>query len=191
MLMLLYNSLHYAGRVTAQGAELLRKTETMDQLDRFLRQLISQSYPRKNTFIGSSQTLEFIAPISRAGLASTLYQIIIEPAGPHSNQHLRMSWSTMDSPLTQEAVWTKGRKFDTGNLVLVNQLARLEISYRGKDESSDIWLSQWNQEQQPALIRITIKQKSTKDWPEFVIPLPRTHTADCDFDSVSRECREG
>ncbi|MDB9999131.1 prepilin-type N-terminal cleavage/methylation domain-containing protein [Porticoccaceae bacterium] len=191
ILMLLYNSLTYAGRVTAQGVNILQKVETMDQLDRFLRQLVSQSYPENNRFKGSSQTVEFVAPLSQAGIDSNLYHIIIELTGPHNARQLMLRWSSMESPLNQNTGAVTQNQRDTGKIQLLDGITSVQFSYQGKGERSNIWLSQWNQAHQPALIRIDIKQINAKNWPPLVISLPRTHTADCQFDPVSRQCRKG
>ncbi|MDB0047362.1 prepilin-type N-terminal cleavage/methylation domain-containing protein [Porticoccaceae bacterium] len=182
IILLLYNSLNYAVKVTRQSTVLIRQADELAQLNNALIHLFSQSYPRKNTFKGNSDMVEFIAPINRQG-RSELYRIMLKSTGSHYRRRLDLEWW----PTDDDSVG--GGK--SGSAVLLDDLSNLEFSYRARNDTSAIWLSQWTQEQQPGLIRIvaTSDTRKLEYWPAIVIEILRTEAADCKYDPVGRICR--
>ena len=201
ILLILYSSLNYASRVTVKSSDIIQSTEDIAQLQSFLRKLLADSYPQKNAFQGNSTSLQFIGPISQASQGSNLYRIRLGSEGPHNQRHMVIRWSIIDDENISLDALEKLNDLDDyettkkGGMVLLENLSSVEFSYLSHNDfpAASIWLSQWHHEQQPTVIRIAIKVQGTSEQqiPDLVIALNRTHSADCNYDPVSRNCRNG
>ena len=182
IILLLYSSLNYALKVTRQSTVMIRQADELAQLNSALVRLLSQSYPRKNAFKGNSDMVEFIAPINRQG-RTDLYRIMLKSTGPHYRRRLDLEWWPTDDDSVGGGT--------SGSAVLLDDLSNLEFSYRARNDTGAIWLSQWTQEQQPGLIKIVVTpdKRKLEYWPAIVIEILITEAADCKYDAVSRICR--
>ena len=190
IMVMLYSSLHYASRATQLSNKALQQAEQLNRVDRRLRQWLGQSYPQHHGLKGSAGTLEFLAPLAGNGKFSLLHRITLSVDGPLGNRQLLVRWSPLEGPLVSQS-----QLAESGSLVLLDQLKAVEFSYLSESDvaAGSLWLSQWQQAYPPKVVRIhfTFTDSSGGWMPPLHIALHQSHSTDCRFDPVSRQCRNG
>ncbi len=168
----LYSSLDYSVRAVERTVRFSEASEDVMQIQHLIRDTIAQSFPRSGSFEGTPSYMTFVTSLSKDGQNSLLYEVTLEL----KNSDLVMSWKSI-SDLNDE-----------GSLVLVDGFSQAHFEYSGSDlRRVGNWLPVWTWETHPAFVKIALDQDGF--WPEMVIETALTHTNDCQYDPVTRECR--
>ena len=185
ILLLVFSSLHAAGRNWEISAEQIEIADELRLTSRFIRKNLAQTVPliwinekeRKIAFAGTSDEINFVAPLPshRGGGGLSLLTL---KTGEREEDNKLMLYYRMAVP-EHQSFDINLYDNEINSVVLADAIDTIEFSYFGS-ENPDItpdWHDDWNIEDRlPLLVRLKINSTERSIfWPEMVIAIrPQT-----------------
>ena len=194
---MLTNGLGFSTGAWERTENVTRTNGQIHALQDLMRDWIGGAYPydisRAQARIaypmeGIDNRVTFSAPLAIDPLDDRLYRmaLIHNPLEQTVNLH----WIT-DKNWERDPVYGNGVRAT----VLLENVRRFRIDYLEPEEGLQArWVERWqDQEKLPLAVRIEIafEEGDERSWPPLVIRSRITRSAHCEFDPVSRGCREG
>ena len=192
---LLYESLHFSGRLWIGARRRVEAQESVETAQLFLRARLesiepyraAQSGDAPPAVSGTVEGIEFTAPPPKSmGLGSLRYQIRLR-ASRDDRQLIvrwRRSWDGRFDPVAGP---------DWHEDVLIANIVTAEFAYLDVDRGdAPAWQPGWSGPRPPKAIRLAIRFPAADDrhWRRFVVRPWLDDDPICEFDVVSRRCRE-
>jgi general secretion pathway protein J len=171
-------STRLAGSVTERAHSVDRQVQIRSFLRRHLTQastmkLLVDAGREVVAFSGSSSRISFVAPMPESAATSGLHQLALQVEDSEHGQQLVLLHVPF-LPQLQGSNWNN----EVGREVLLEDMQRIEFSYRGGDPATSYWSDEWNNpEVIPALIRIEFGSQDHQAWPHIIVS-PRIDSPD-------------
>lgn len=197
ILALLFAGMRLGARSWDAGEALAEKSAHMAALQGFLRRELSQAVPYKwkkkpdmnLAFIGQPGFIRLVAPISVRSGPGGRFQIGLDLAQENERGQLVMRTAMPDLNTVDFSALA-----NAAPTVLAEQVAELSFAYFGADnkDAPPYWREQWgNQETEqrlPLLIRVRIRFRDGRAWPDLVVaPMVGPDTG-CIWDNLLNRC---
>ncbi len=171
MMLMLFASLRISAKSWDKGESKLVEVSEMTSVHNFFHNQLAASLPLWDDFIeenkqfsfqGSKQELQFIAslPASSGRLGLQRFNIRLE------NNKIKVAIKPFYPTLV-------GKKWQIEDVVLIDNISMLTISYFGNEKIKDIgeWQNEWAYDHLPQLIAIDIKTLKENYWPQIILKL--------------------
>jgi general secretion pathway protein J len=201
-------SFRLAERTYRQLTHVDASTRAIARAQRFLRQVLETAYPLEVSpeaprgafgLVGAADRLLVTASMPQsAGDAGHYRYEILEERVREGFVNLVVRWcpdrSGGDITVACSSVGEAHEE------ILIQGIQSVEWGYLGRMESADgqspltsRWASKWSGRRRlPALVRlrVTFPPDDGRRWPELIVAPRITDNANCQFDTVSQDCRE-
>lgn len=171
LMSLMYGALPYVNRISANSYYIADQVDDTLVTQEFLRNLLENIYPERNSFTGSLDHMTFLSLISKGGQYKKLYKVSLYFT-PNFKQkepsyNLMMEWQSLPSSLDKK---------DQGSVILVDNISRVTFMYLDISRAGmqSIWQKSWSEKLTfPVKIKISLSKESKRVtlWPELIISL--------------------
>ena len=192
ILTLLFGGLRLGARSWDSGDKRIDDSTQLRAIHGFMRRELSMVFPLrwKNeldtrlAFAGEHDALKFVAPLPVQVNGGGLYLLGLELENGDDGQRLIMKHALTNPAVKDFSSLEQGDKS-----VLVDHVENMAIAYFGAvtAESEPGWQEKWDDPQRlPLLVRIRVKLKSGRDWPDLVVAM--IAEKGCIWDSFHKRC---
>ena len=192
---LLFEGLHFSGRLWAGFRRRAEAVESVASAQQFLRariELLEPFHPPSSgdtphAVIGTADGLEFSAPPPDVlGAGSLRYQVRVRATRVNRDLLVRWrrDWDGRIDPVAG-ADWHEE--------VLIANIDAARFDYLDRNRAGEpAWQPTWTDVRAPSAIRLAIRFPASDDrrWSRFVVRPSLDDDPVCEFDVVSRRCRE-
>ncbi len=194
ILALLFGGLRLGARSWDAGELRTENSTHLALVQGFLRRELTLIYPSRwkkkanseLAFVGESNRLSFVAPISAQLGPGGLYLVRLEQVKDKDGNQLVMKRSIPEADSADFSALDGAEK-----VVLAEQVESLSFAYFGPEskEAEPRWSDKWdNPNLLPYLIRIRIKFSNGRDWPDLVAALLIGADTGCAWDGSVNRC---
>jgi general secretion pathway protein J len=197
ILTILFGGMRLGIRSWEAGESRAQETTRHAIVHAFLRRQLSQVVPHRwiedaksdLAFTGERDSLRIVAPVAVQLGPGGLYLVSIELSKKDEGGQLVLKRVI---PTRQDTDFSSLNSAE--NTVLIDEVEALDLAYFGSETINDkpVWRNQWrNQAVLPYLIRIRLKLKNGRKWPELVVAPTIGAGTGCTWSVMSKYCVKG
>ena len=181
---LMFSSVRFSIRALDKNIKISQNIDDSLYSRTVLRKTLEQITLKRSKFTGGAKIMSFDMALEQFGSEKRFFNVSIEEQRQGERSVLLFKW---DRKINNSNKRDQDSK--RGSFIIMDNIQNFNFSYGVRDRRNIInWSNGFTSNVEGRLEFIKISIESDKIWPDLLVELKTTHTNDCRYDPVSRNC---